>query len=304
LKFELARRNQDMAIKAAVAADRVATEDLKDFLSSQRQRQIDSFDRSVLNARNRLEYQSEELKQLELMYLADDLTEETEEIILKRTRDAVESAKYSLDVTLDAQRKGLQFELPRTEEQLEDAVTRAALALEEARRSAPQSIERQQLQIDKQRQDLDRKLARLDRLRADARQLIVTAPQSGIVYYGVPRDGKWAERSSVEAVLQPGGNPKPRTGLLTLAQPRPLVLRTMVPEASLARLPPGTELTIEPTAFADRKLKGRVSERSSVPVADGQFSATIALDEVELPAELVPGMKAQLILDAPSASQQ
>ena len=109
-----------------------------------------SLERSVISARNRLEYQAEELKQLEQMYAADDLTEETEEIILKRTRDAVESARYSLEMVLDSQRKGLEFDVPRNQEQLEQAVARSVLALEEARRTAPQSLKRQELQFEKQ----------------------------------------------------------------------------------------------------------------------------------------------------------
>ena len=50
----------------------------------------------VKKAKDYLEYQKEELRQLEKMYGADDLTEETEEIVLKRQRDAVELAIFSL----------------------------------------------------------------------------------------------------------------------------------------------------------------------------------------------------------------
>ena len=44
-----------------------------------------------------LNYEQDELTQLEKMYEADDLTEETEEIVLKRQRNSVEFAEFSLE---------------------------------------------------------------------------------------------------------------------------------------------------------------------------------------------------------------
>jgi multidrug resistance efflux pump len=297
VKLELARRSQELALKAAAAADRVATEELKDFVTTGRDRRLTSLEKSVVNSRNRLEYQAEELKQLQMMYAADDLTEETEEIILKRTRDAVESAQYSLELVLDSQRRGVEFEVPRSQEQLEEAVAKAALALEEARRTSPQAIKRQELQFAKQQQDLEKKKARLERLRADLKRLVITAPRSGVVYYGALRAGKWPDSSSIEPMLQPGGTPKVRDGLMTVVQLRPMTVRATVPEASVRLTQPDTKATIAPIAFPDIKLKGRVVERSAVPIADGQFIATFALDDTEIPAGLVPGMKAQITID-------
>jgi multidrug resistance efflux pump len=243
-----------------------------------------------------LEYQAEELKQLERMYAADDLTEETEEIILKRTRDAVESAQYSLQLVQDAQRRGQEFDVPRSENQLEQAVARAALALEEARRTAPQSLQRQQLQFEKQKADLQQKRQRLARLRSDLKRMVVTAPRAGVVYYGSPRRGKWSDPSSIEAMLQPSGTPKVRSDVMTIVEPRPLTVRVVVPEKSLRHVGVGAEATIEPVAFPDLKLKGHVSQRGSIPVGEGQFDATLALDDAELPADVVAGMKAQVTM--------
>jgi multidrug resistance efflux pump len=294
IKLDLARRSQDLALKAAAIADREATEDLKDFVTRGRDRSVESFERSVISARNRLEYQAEELKQLERMYAADDLTEETEEIILKRTRDAVESAQYSLQVVQDAQRRGQEFDVPRNEAQLEQAVARAALALEEARRTAPQSLQRQQLQFEKQKADLQQKRERLGRLRSDLKRMVVTAPRAGVVYYGAARRGKWSDTSSIEAMLQPGGSPKVRSDLLTVVEPRPLTVRVVVPEKWLRHVGVRAEATIEPEAFPDVKLNGQVSERGSIPIGEGQFDATLALDDAHLPADVVAGMKAQV----------
>ena len=47
--------------------------------------------------RDSLAYATEELNQLKKMYEADDLTEETEEIILQRTKNQVDRAKFLLE---------------------------------------------------------------------------------------------------------------------------------------------------------------------------------------------------------------
>ena len=50
-------------------------------------------------AKDTLEYEEEELRQLEKMYKADEATEETEKIVLKRARDTVKRAKFVLERT-------------------------------------------------------------------------------------------------------------------------------------------------------------------------------------------------------------
>ena len=55
----------------------------------------------------------EELKQLEKMYKADDLVEDTEEIILRRQRFALESAEYGLEVTKENSAYNLKTAIPR-----------------------------------------------------------------------------------------------------------------------------------------------------------------------------------------------
>lgn len=127
--LELLRRTTPMTRELAERSERRATEDLKRFLTLDREASKKSYDFSLRNAENYLAYQSEELKQLEQMYEADDLTEETEEIILKRTRDSVETAKFSLQRAIRSHAFGNEIELPRKEEALEEAVKQAASTL-------------------------------------------------------------------------------------------------------------------------------------------------------------------------------
>ncbi len=84
-----------------------------------------------------LEYQQEELRQLEKMYKADDITEETEEIVLRRARDNVEQAKFMLEFAQLNHDHALKFDLPRKEEQVNEAAKRTALDWEKNKAAPP-----------------------------------------------------------------------------------------------------------------------------------------------------------------------
>ena len=80
---------------------------------------------SVKSAAEYLEYAKEELRQLEKMYRSKDLTEETEEIILRRTRFQVESGEVRLKEAELRRDATLKVELPRREIKVREAAVRA-----------------------------------------------------------------------------------------------------------------------------------------------------------------------------------
>jgi hypothetical protein len=133
--------------------------------------------------------------------------------------------------------------------------------------------------------------------------MVVTAPRSGVVYYGTQRRGKWTDPASIESMLDPGGTPKPRTDLMTVVELRPLTVRISVPEKSMQAVKPGVKATVKAVAFPDLSLPARVTERSAIPTSNGQFEATLELDEAASPpADLVPGMNAKVTIEATSAA--
>ena len=81
-------------------ADRAAENakaDLKHYNDLDRPMAIKSAEFMVKYYNFMLDYEKDELNELEKMYKADDLTEETEEIVLKRQRNSVEFAQFSLE---------------------------------------------------------------------------------------------------------------------------------------------------------------------------------------------------------------
>ena len=139
---------------------------------------------SLKSSEYSLEYAMEELHQLEQMYLADDLTEETEEIILKRARRSVERSQYFLETARIRHERTLEEGIPLARERLEEAAERAAASLDKSIVTLPGSLEQKRIDLLKLRtaqQELEQKF---ERLQKDRGLLTVEAPATGTVYYG------------------------------------------------------------------------------------------------------------------------
>ncbi|MEK6247206.1 MAG: hypothetical protein N2C12_03445, partial [Planctomycetales bacterium] len=98
---------------------REAKENLDRYVKTGRAKSIADMEQTIKSSRNSLMYAREELNQLEKMYNADDLTEETEEIILIRSRNGVQSTEYRVQRTIDGQKQFYDVDLPRRQANLE-----------------------------------------------------------------------------------------------------------------------------------------------------------------------------------------
>src|SRR3972149_4579983 len=109
-----------MDLEASQRAQRIAEEDQKQYLEVGRPLRIKMSEFQLKVAKQSLEYQRQELEQLEKMYKADDLTEETEEIVLKRQRDAVERAEFNAQREEVEYDQSIKYQVPRTDEQIKE----------------------------------------------------------------------------------------------------------------------------------------------------------------------------------------
>ena len=187
-------------------------------------------------AEDYLAYEEEELKQLVKMYEADDLTEETEEIVLRRTRDDVERSRYRRALARQSLEKGLEVDVPRSQEDVEDALKKASLALQRALTVAETEVAEKEANVEQLDRALRRAEQRLSRLAADQQCMTLTAPISGLVYLGEQQFGKWSNSGPLAARLQPGTNIKPQQVLMTVVEPAVGRIVAMVPEADLQHL--------------------------------------------------------------------
>jgi len=303
IKMELAERSQRLALAAAERADQVATEELKEFVANGRDARVQALERSVESAENRLAYQREELNQLTKMYEADDLTEETEEIILRRTKDAVKSAEYSLDVAQQSRRKGVEFSLRRESQQLETSVAQAALALEEARRMAPQSLKRQRLSLEAKRRAIAEQEESLEELQHDLDAVEFVAPHDGTIYLGAYKNGSWSDVGSAASMLEPGASLKKNAVPMTVVKLRPLRVRVMVPEESLRLAKVDATVVVSSVAFPDVLIQGKIKSVAKIP-SGGKFECFVEIVRMGDNDRIVPGMTATVTLAPEQAKKE
>lgn len=85
-QLALLEKSIPLDLEASQRAQRQAEEDQKRYFEITRPMIIKSWDNMLKYTRQELDYAREELEQLEKMYKADDLTEETEKIVLKHAQ--------------------------------------------------------------------------------------------------------------------------------------------------------------------------------------------------------------------------
>lgn len=276
--FEQAERALDYAMK-----------DYEFYQETDRDIMIKSIEMSLKSAEQSAENAREELRQLEKMYEADDLTEETEEIILKRQRAAVERAEFMLERAKLSHDRNLNVYLPRQDIQEKESLERTKRAFEQAKTSLETDPLRARYELQKAKRNRTKSLERHADLTSDLEQLTLKAPAEGIVYYGASKNGQWPETANLIEKLKPESNAPTGSTLMTIVSPRPLYVVSSVDEADRPSVKEGQAATIQPTAKDSDKLAAKVSKVSRIPVAKGKFALELEL-EGEQPDWLVPGM--------------
>ncbi|MFW6163088.1 MAG: efflux RND transporter periplasmic adaptor subunit [Planctomycetota bacterium] len=249
-----------------------------------------SADFSLKAAEFYLMYATEELRQLEKMYQEDDLTEETEEIILKRARFSVDRAKLSFERSQNTHEFATQFDIPRQVENAKHNAKVQDVEYKKAKTLLPMQLNQKRLELEKLKRDRKEAAEKLAKLRRDREKMTVEAPQTGLVYYGECRDGHWPNADALQGALRRGGTVKPHQVFMTIVQPRPLRVRTTAPEKQLHNLAPGQEAEIAPTGYPDLKLEGTLDTVARVAVKEGHFDVRLSVTTGEDAKALMPGM--------------
>ncbi len=274
-------------------AERTLAEALLDYDHYQqtgRDLMLQGIEMSLQGTQQHVESVREELRQLEKMYEADDLTEETEEIILKRQRAAVEQAEYSLKQAKVAHARNLEVFVPRYDIQEKEYVDDVRMELERARTAMETEISQARYELEKARREQAESLEKHAELTSDLGQLTLRAPSDGVVYYGECEEGEWTEMADLVGSLQPKESVEVDSIVMTIVQPRPLYALSSVEESHRPSVRLGLSASIQPTAIGSAKLSATISQLSSIPVDDDKFSMELKLHGNDQPEWLVAGM--------------
>lgn len=293
---ELPRLEKTLSLAATQAErnDKHAQEDYDRFHKIDRPLLLKSIEYQLKSAQFQLDYQQDELNQLEKMYEADDLTEETEEIVLKRSRTQVEFAKFGLERTKIAAEEMRSILLPRFEIDIKESLDTAALSKARAKTALSLDINRARYELEQLKQTRAKSVERHAKLLADKSLFELKAPADGIVYYGECDEGNWNEMASLIAKLKPHGNVAADTVIMTIVERRPIEVLAQVGEGQRPDLSVGQSAKIVPPVENAEWLAAKLDTISAVPVATGKFSVAFDLAGTEVPEWIVPGMSCKV----------
>jgi multidrug efflux pump subunit AcrA (membrane-fusion protein) len=243
---------------------------------------------SVKFMKFQVEYAEEELTQLKKMYKANDLTEETERMILRRQQHWVERIKAWYDSTVLERDYMFKYTLPNREKSYKEDQEKTTLLLDKARKTWGPWLAQKQLTLAKMRRDLDINGDRLAKLKKDRDAMTLTAPMDGVVYHGRFHQGNWSALDSVDSKLLPGNTVQPDRVLVTIVQPKPSEVHVTIDEKEVHLAKADLKGTAKLPAYPDRKVPVHVAKVSPAPIAPGKFAALIRLDGND--ADLVPGL--------------
>ena len=265
-----------------------ATEDLARFLAIGRTLAEDSARFRLKASEEQLKYSREELRQLEKMYKDKDLTEETEEMILQRTRFDVESGEFNLRRAGIDTETALALEVPRKEAALKDAAEKAKLSLEKLRATSGLALEQKRLALKKAERDRVEALRKMRDLQQDRAGIPLKAPRSGIVYYGRQHDGAWTT-AAVAAKAMVGQGVPVGDLVFTVVDPERVAFRAKVDEKDLHLLAPGLKGRVEPAGFPDTESAITLESATAVP-RDGKVDARFIVSVPAGGVKPLPGM--------------
>ncbi len=284
-KYEQFLQTQKLDRAAVDRARQKAREDYDHYLKVDRDYQLKSANFNLKFSEYALENVQEELNQLEKMYRQDELTEESEEIVLKRAQRDVENAQFRLEGALNQHARNIKETLPRNEVEQAERFKRAEMAYEAAMLDLELARKRRDLEQKKQQLKFKEQQENLDKLRTERKNLVLRAPVAGLVLHGALNRGAQPERQSP---LEPGKALTADQVAATVVPNKPLHIRLSVNEAELRHVQPGTKVKIVPNILPHDTLTGTVHSVSPVPYSGTKFDCVVKFRPGKLAGKLIP----------------
>ena len=250
---------------------------------------------SLTSSEHSLAYAREELKQLQKMYEADDITEETEEIILKRAKHTVARSQHFLERTVMSTDATLKLTLPREHEDKTDALTRAQLATVKATGTHEEKLRKLAIGLTQQVNALKRAEEAQAKLESDLDRLTIKAPATGVVYYGKFTDGVWGGQKLIRPKLRAEGKLTAGEVFITVVEERPLQILGNITEKDFRKVNRADTGWATPTAAPADRVGVKVTHISRVPTAPGLYAVALSADAANQ-SYLLPGMNAAVKL--------
>mgnify|MGYP001162755361 FL=1 len=302
-EYSVATNNAALDQQAAAETLARLEVDVKRYLAKTRELNTRSAMYSQKSAENSLAYAQEELKQLKKMYEADDITEETEEIIVKRAQHSVDRALHFLNRQRHSTETSLEHTLPREEADKQAALTRQRLATDLAQATLEEKLAKLKVELDKKVRAQKLAKTNIAKLRSDLALLTVRSPIAGVLYHGAFVEGVWGGRKSVQTKLRKDGKLTAGETFMTVVAAGELRATATLGEADLRKVAPSQKGWAIPTADPAARVAVTVESVSRIPTAPGQYTVVFKVAVADQ-SYLHPGMTCAIqlrVLDKPKA---
>jgi multidrug efflux pump subunit AcrA (membrane-fusion protein) len=237
------------------------------------------------------------------MYEADDITEETEEIIIKRAQHSVDRAIHYLNRTKNTTEATLDFTLPREEEDITLNLARVKLSTKKETSTHEEKLAKLAVGMRKQERSLKESEKNLAKLKRDAKLLSVRSPIDGVLYHGAFVEGTWMGRKGVQSKLREGGKLLSGEVVMTVVSMKGLAAHALLSEADYRKVAPKMKGWATPTADPGHRVAIEVKSVSRLPSAPGQYKILFTVNPGDK-GYLHPGMSCAIrlpVLNKPKA---
>lgn len=280
-------------LETARRAAEIAKEENTYFTQTRRKATEESAAMALKRSEQMLSNQREELKQLTKMYEADDITEDTEEIILVRQQDAVASAEFALRMEILDHKRTIAVTLPREAKTLADSERDTSISQKKAEIEIPRSIELNKLALESLKTANQRAKQELAELEADRLQFEFKAPADGTFYHGPIENGRWSPGDILKTLVLQGHPPVGKAFATFVPATAKLAFVSYLDDATAGSLKP--ELTGIATLGGREEVEIPVKllKLAAAPAPDGTYRADLS---VTWPKDLIPAAGATALV--------
>jgi multidrug efflux pump subunit AcrA (membrane-fusion protein) len=255
---------------------------------------------TVKMSRDRVEDEGDELDQLKKMYKSEELTNATDDIVVKRAIRGLEQAKIRQGMTEASAEKIKSFDYSTARQKLVFGIEKERQELAALKAQQEQGrVLRQTAQISA-KLGLEKAQMKLSELKEDLNAFSVKAPHDGMVVYGQLNRGSW--QNSDPRALRPDDKITAGNVVITVVTPGKLRLIADVPESRIGMVKSGQKARVVPVGLSDANTNGTTATPSPVGMMRevGQvFPTVIELEKID--PRLTPGGKALVRIDAGKA---
>ncbi len=264
---------------------KVAAEELTYFQDTRRKADEESADQGLKRQEQILASHQEELRQLLKMYAADDITEDTEEIILKKQRDAVAYAEFALRMEVLDHKRKKAVALPRELIALTEKRDDTALQLSKAKLDLPRALELKKIEMEKLKTSLKRQREDLADLEQDRKLFEIKAPADGLFYFGAIENGTWVTGDIIKALVPKSPVPVGKNLACFIPATSKLMVEAFATQADAEALAKGAKGFAVLDGKEDVLIPVTLSKSSEIPNIQGAYSTTFV---AEWPKSLTP----------------